>query len=98
MLSPLYPEFDTYQRTIFSILVSDFQLIGMYHDIMGNYSHGGVMLNYSMLFIVIMKSLLCLFAIALMTNLYKKAMSFEKGHISEDPEKLAFYNQLDEIQ
>jgi hypothetical protein len=24
MLSPLYPEFDTYQRTIFSILVSDF--------------------------------------------------------------------------
>jgi hypothetical protein len=65
---------------------------------MGNYSHGGVMLNYSMLFIVIMKSLLCLFAIALMTNLYKRAMSFEKGHISEDPEKQAFFNQVDEIQ
>lgn len=56
------------------------------------------MLNYSMLFIVIMKSLLCLFAIALMTNLYKRAMSFEKGHISEDPEKQAFFNQVDEIQ
>lgn len=98
LLSPLYPEFDTYQRTIFSILVSDFQLIGMYHDIMGNYSHREVILDYSMIFIVIMKSLLSLFAIAMMTNLYKRAMSFEKGHISDDPEKQAFYNQIDEIQ
>ena len=98
MLSPLYPEFDTYQRTIFSMLCSNFHLIGVYHDIRGDYTHDSVMLNYSHLFIVIMRALLCLFAISMTTNLYKRAMSYEKSHLSIDPEKQAFYNQVDEIQ
>lgn len=55
------------------------------------------MLNYSQMFISCVKGLLILFAISMTTNLYKRAMSFEKGHLSVDPEKQAFYNQVDEI-
>lgn len=51
-----------------------------------------------MLFIVMSKSVIALFAIAMMTNLYKSAMQFEKGHLAEDPEEIAFKSQIDEIQ
>jgi hypothetical protein len=69
----------------------------MYHDMMGSFTHGGVMLNYGLLFMTIIKALLCLFAISMTTNLYKRAMSFEKGHMSVDPEKLTFKAQVEEI-
>jgi hypothetical protein len=35
------------------------------------------------------------FGIALVTNFYRKAMAFEKGHFPSDPEKVSFYNQVD---
>ena len=38
------------------------------------------------------------FAVTLLTNLYKKAMIFERGHSNPDPEKTAYLNQIDEIQ
>jgi hypothetical protein len=37
------------------------------------------------------------FAVTLLTNLYKKAMAFEKGHSNPDPEKVAYLNQIEEI-
>lgn len=56
------------------------------------------MLSYSQLFIAVIKALFCLFGISMTTNLYKRAMSFEKGHLSVGPEKQAFYNQIDSIE
>ena len=50
------------------------------------------------LFIYCFKILIALYAGSLMVNLYKKAMTFEKGHANIDPEKEAFNNQIDEIQ
>jgi hypothetical protein len=34
-----------------------------------------------------MKAILCLFAISMTVNLYKRAMAFEKGNLSVDPDK-----------
>ena len=33
-----------------------------------------------------------------MTNLYRKAMAFEKGHSVMGPDKAAFLGQIDEIK
>ena len=49
-------------------------------------------------FLTSFKLLLIGGGIALLTNLYRKAMTFEKGHCAPDPEKVIFYNQVGEIQ
>lgn len=66
-------------------------------------SHGSVegenaLFQTTQLFLVIFRMILAVGGIALITNLYKKAMVFEKGHCGPDPEKAAFYNQVSEIQ
>lgn len=46
---------------------------------------------------MIFRLLILIFGCALVTNLYKKAMSFEKGHAAMDPEKKSFYDTVEEI-
>jgi hypothetical protein len=49
-------------------------------------------------FLVVYRILFAVGGIALIVNLYKKAMIFEKGHCIQDPQKAAYYNQVTEIQ
>lgn len=97
-LSPMYPEFSTFGGSIVTMLSTDLQLLKVHHDLVNGYSHSDVVFDMSVMFIYSFKIFIAVFAIALMTNLYKKAMTFEKGHASIDPEKEAYFNQIDEIQ
>lgn len=90
-LSPMYPEFNTYANTLYTLLFNDLQLIEIYHDLnQPAVRHKQIIFMLSKMFFICFKYMMILVGLALLTNFYKQAMIFEKGHAVVDPEKEAF--------
>jgi len=67
-------------------------------DLGGWYTSEAATYQAIWVFLVFFRILFAAGGIAVIVNLYKKAMIFEKGHCIPDPQKLAFQNQVTEIQ
>jgi hypothetical protein len=90
-LSPMYPEFNTYANTLYTLLFNDLQLIEVYHDLdQPAVRHKQIIFMLSKMVFICFKYMMILVGLALLTNFYKQAMIFEKGHAVVDPEKEAF--------
>jgi len=93
-LASMFMEFSTYHDTILALISSDLQMISS--GFKENSIEGGV-LKMTQLFITVSKICIISAAIAFITNLYKKAMIFEKGHSAMDPAKVTFRETVEEI-
>ena len=89
-LSPMYPEFNTYANTLYTLLFNDLQLIEIYHDLSRPAAgHKQIIFMLSKIFFICFKYMMILVGLALLTNFYKQAMIFEKGHAVVDAEREA---------
>tara|TARA_B110000285_G_scaffold231687_1_gene300974 strand:+ start:769 stop:1038 length:270 start_codon:yes stop_codon:yes gene_type:complete len=87
----MYPEFNTYANTLYTLLFNDLQLIEVYHDLdQPAVRHKQIIFMLSKMVFICFKYMMILVGLALLTNFYKQAMIFEKGHAVVDPEKEAF--------
>lgn len=64
---------------------------------MKGHTHETFDLHIIQLMIVFFRLIVLIFGVALITNLYTKAMAFEKNHAAMDVEKKAFYDTIEEI-
>lgn len=89
-------EFSTYAKTVLKMAkILDFEAepraVGYSSEDHAMYQTGLFIVSMYKIFVLVI-------GIALVVNLYKKAMIFQQGHCSPDPQKVAFYNQVTEIQ
>jgi hypothetical protein len=87
-------EFSTYPLTVLSLINSDLQAVSQGY---GNNSIEFNVIKMTNLFINVSKIAIVSGLIAFLTNLYKKAMIFEKGHTVLDPAKVTFRETVEEI-
>lgn len=80
------------------MLFEDFQLILFEHDLKDGYHYYDWKLMLCQIFIVSMRLFTLIFACALITNIYKQAMVYERGHYVPNENKEEFYEQISEIQ
>ena len=85
ILCPYYPEFNSFQRTIWSMVTSDLQAIQIYHDLQDEFFHNDMKLATIQFLFTLNRGIIYIFGISLAVNLYKQAISFEKGHVIIDP-------------
>jgi len=97
LLSPYYPEFNSYTRTVYSMTFSNFQLIEIYHNLRSDFFANDLKLATISFFIIVQKVLTFTLGISLAVNLYKQAMAFEKGHNIQNPDKQSFIETIEEI-
>jgi len=98
ILGNLYEEFSTYGKCVFAIISNDFPLIHAYNDVMSGYHHEVFNIHLIQTLVAIFRLFIVFLGCAIIINLYKKAMAFEQGHSTLDPEKKSFYDKVDEIQ
>ena len=89
-------EFQTFTDSILTLLVKDLQISSAEH------THGDAQevaaFKALWFFLVAYRLIMFMAGVAVLTNLYRKAMIFEKGHCIQDPQKVALRNQMTEIQ
>ena len=79
------------------MLCRDLQTIKIFHDLEDGHQSQSLRFQAAQVADIILKFLAASAGVALLTNLYRTAMNFEKGHSAENPNKIAFYNQVTEI-
>jgi len=82
---------------VFAIISNDIPLIHAYNDIMSGYHHRIFNIHLIQTLVAIFRLFIVILGGAIVINLYKKAMAFEQGHSTLNPEKKSFYDKVDEI-
>lgn len=80
------------------MMVSDLHVIETYHFLQDGRNIDSAMFQISKMFLEIFKFVMIVIGTSILTNLYRLAMTFEKGHKLVDPNKEAFRATIDDIE
>lgn len=97
-LSTTFPEFNSFWMTVYTMLVNDLHVIETYHYLKNGKKVDSTIFQISKMFLSLFKLVIIITSSSILTNLYRLAMIFEKGHKIVDPNKEALKSTIDEIE